>query len=69
VTTPGQLVPEHGGHVRDHDGMAAAQGLDVGATGERRFHPHHEAARLGLGHRDVLEAQVTRAVEHLGPHG
>ena len=49
--------------------MAAAQGLDVGAAGERRLHPHHEAARLGLGHREVLEAQIARAVEHLGPHG
>ncbi len=49
--------------------MAAAQGLDVGAAGQRRLHPHHEAARLGLGHREVLEAQIAGAVEHLGPHG
>ena len=65
----GQLVAEHGGHVRDHHGVTAAQGLDVGAAGERGFHPHHEAARLRLGHRNVLEAEVARTVEDLGPHG
>ncbi len=65
---PGQLVTEDGGHVGDHHRVAAPQGLHVGAAGERGLHPDHEAARFGLGHRDLLEPEVARAVEDLRAH-
>ena len=65
---PGQLVTEDGRHVRDHHRVAAPQGLHVSAAGERGLHPDHETARSGLGHRDLLEAEVAGAVEDLRAH-
>ncbi len=64
----GQLVTEDGGHVGNHHRVAAPQGLHVGAAGERGLHPHHDAAGFGLGHRDLFEPEVARAVEDLRAH-
>src|SRR5215469_1098641 len=64
-----ELVAEHRGHVRDHDGMAAPQHLDVGSAGERGLHAHDQLARRRLRHGNVLEAQIAGTVEDLRPHG
>jgi hypothetical protein len=65
---PGQLVAEDGGHVGDHHRVAAPQGLDVGAAGERGLYADHDTARLRLGHRDLLEPEVAGTVEDLRAH-
>src|SRR5256885_414420 len=66
---PREFVAEDRGDPRDHHGMAAPQRLHVRAAGERGVDPQHELTRRGLGHGELLVAEVPRAVEDHRPHG
>jgi hypothetical protein len=63
-----ELVPEHGGHVRDHHRMTAAQRLHVGAARERGLDPKHHLAGPRLGNRHALVAQIARTVKDQRAH-
>src|SRR5439155_847517 len=64
-----ELVAEDRGDLRNHDRVATTERLDVRPAGERRVDPEHQLAGLRLGHRELLRAEVARAVEHHRPHG
>ena len=65
---PGQLVPEHRGDARDHDGMSAAERLDVRAARQRGRDLDHDLATPGLGPRQLFLAQIAGSVKDDGPH-
>ena len=49
--------------------MAAPEGLQVGAVGQRDLDAHEHVARAGLWARHLLEPQVARPVEAQRSHG
>ena len=65
-----ELVPERARRRPEQHGVAAAEGLQVGAVGERDLDLHEHVAVGGrLGPRHVLEPQVAGAVEDERSHG
>ena len=64
-----KLVAEDGGNVRNHHGVAAAQHLDVRPAREGGLDPDDDPPGLRLGNREVFEAEISRSMEDLRPHG
>ncbi len=64
----GELVAQAGG-IRPQGRMAVQDALDVGVAGRRRSDGEHDLARAGDGLGDVLDAEVTGAMDQRGPHG
>ncbi len=64
----GQFVPEHSrGH--DHAGViSAAEDFDVGAAGQRYFHPYEDVSAIDCGNGYRLHLQVFLAVKHGSHH-
>jgi hypothetical protein len=66
---PAELVPERAGDIRQQERVAAAEGLRVGAVGERDLDLDEHVAGPRHGLRHLLHPQVAGAVVAEGPHG
>src|SRR5262245_26628409 len=69
VDDAAELVTERGRRLLRQQRVPSPECLQVGAVGERELDLHEHVARPGLGPRNVLDAQVTGAVEPRCPHG
>src|SRR5262249_39736698 len=62
----GELVPERGRHGKLR--VAAEIRFEVGATGERRSHPHDHSVRVRPGARKLSQLDRAGADEHMPAH-
>jgi hypothetical protein len=66
---PAEFVSEGARQVAQKDGVAALEGLRVGAVGKGDLHLDDDVASLGLRLGHLLQPQIAGAVEKEGSHG
>ena len=64
-----ELVTERARELAEQDGVAAPEGLQVGAVGQRHLDLDEHVAGAGLRTRDLFEPQIPDAVEAQRSHG